>query len=787
MIALTFPKREALLDILLSSLGRVPLTVSAHWFPFVIALGIMMSMAGLLARGMGLHNIFHEDPELCAHARRHGPRVLLGSPTFLAQIWLTVFLALVWGFAYTLGIVAEGSVAMERLDARFDDLGPGGLTADGVNAGLSHGFGSTIGPQVLLSAILSLGFATVRMEGMPPLQKGEAWRAVAGVVVGIFVAWGLAKIAVEIAPSLNRFLDGFGLSGGNTFALAIPSAILMTVVLSLRRMNSAIALISLFALILIFYACVSAIPDVLQPWVLLAFGGLIVATNALFMGRGRASARLKFEIPNILDAEGNSYYEPDRQKDLETFYRSRQRELGGSGISDAEDAGGQIDSSARAPKAEGALDPIATLERWRASSGVAKPRLVLLACSGGAYRAGFWTALVLDRLTEMERKRELPGFSRSMRLITGASGGMVGASYFAAMADPMGGPTPPVVPQMERDILAVQSIGGIPGEDGAPYDPAPHYPYKRAFPIPRDSLSPIAQQLVQRDLPGLFSRATQRVDRGTVLEDQWASLDVSFEAMRTGEAEGWRPSLLFSPMLAETGQPLLISNLDVRKVRSDPDGVEMADFFEWFPGARQHFRVKTAVRLNASFPYIAPSAALPTAPYRRVVDAGYYDNYGVDLAVSYLSQRRIREWIVENCSGVMLVQTRAFPFVEPSVDPPGSVARAFQWLTTPLDAAGAARGATMTFRNSQSLRQIQRIYAFFGGRPGFLSVARFEVKSFTSLSWYMTERELDDLRGDCPDHRPGHAKAEDGGGLESEGNRQAFDAVRAFWTATGGA
>ena len=769
------------MELLLTSLGRVPLTISAHWFPFVIALGIMMSMAGLLARGMGLHNIFHEDPELANHAKTHGMRVYLGSPTFLTQIWLTVFLALAWGFAYTLGIVAEGNAAMDRLSPRFEELGPGGLG----EAGLSHGMGSTVGPQVLLSAILSLGFACLRIApGVPPLQKGEALRAFAGFVVGVFVAWGLIKAAIEISPGVNAILDSFRLSGGNTFSLAIPSAILMIAVLSLRRMNSAIALISLFTLILIFYACISAIPDVLQPWVLMAFGFLIVATNALFMGRGKASSRLKFEIPNIRTETGRNYYDPANQVDLDAYYKGAAAVArGGAGISQSEGEDG-AGAARAAPPAQGALDPIAVLERWRdnwrTATGEEKPRLTLLACSGGAYRAGFWTALVLDELSEMERRGELPGFCRSLRLITGASGGMVGASYFAAMARD-GEPTPPVVPQIERDILAVQSLGGIRLESGEIYDPAPNYPYKRAFPIPRDSLSPIAQQLVQRDLPGLFSRATQPVDRGTVLEDQWPTLDRSFEEMRAGEAAGWRPSLLFSPMLAETGQPLLISNLDVGKVRTDPDGVETADLFKWFPGARSHFRVKTAVRLNASFPYISPSAALPTAPYRRVVDAGYYDNYGVDLAVSFLSEPRIRRWIIENCAGVLLVQTRAFPFVNPSVEPPASVQRAFQWLTTPLDAAGAARAATMTFRNRQSLRQVQRIYDFLTATENFLSTVRFEVESFTSLSWYMTERELDDLRGDCPEHHKGHTNAEEGRGLKSPGNVEAFEAVRAFW------
>ena len=47
--------------------------------------------------------------------------------------------------------------------------------------------------------------------------------------------------------------------------------------------------------------------------------------------------------------------------------------------------------------------------------------------------------------------------------------------------------------------------------------------------------------------------------------------------------------------------------------------------------------------MNASFPYISPAVSLPVDPPRRVVDAGYYDNYGVNLAAAWAYMNR--EWI----------------------------------------------------------------------------------------------------------------------------------------------
>src|SRR5262245_12166435 len=83
------------------------------------------------------------------------------------------------------------------------------------------------------------------------------------------------------------------------------------------------------------------------------------------------------------------------------------------------------------------LDPRATLEAWLVQQSHVSsepPKLVIVATSGGAYRATFWTAIVLDKLTSDPR---LPGFERSIRLMTGDSGGMVGAAYFA-VARPSG-------------------------------------------------------------------------------------------------------------------------------------------------------------------------------------------------------------------------------------------------------------------------------------------------------------------------------------------------------------
>ena len=156
-----------------------------------------------------------------------------------------------------------------------------------------------------------------------------------------------------------------------------------------------------------------------------------------------------------------------------------------------------------------------------------------------------------------------------------------------------------------------------------------------------------------------------------------------------GEREGWRPSLIISPMVVEDGRALLISNLRLTDLSG---GME---FFRLFPAARS-IKLSTALRMNAAFPYVTPAVNLPTQPPRRVVDAGYLDNYGVGLAADWLM--RHRDWLKQHTSRVILIQIRAYPLDldKPSRSPlEEAVRNAFQPLTAPPEGYSAGRWAAM--------------------------------------------------------------------------------------------
>ena len=170
----------------------------------------------------------------------------------------------------------------------------------------------------------------------------------------------------------------------------------------------------------------------------------------------------------------------------------------------------------------------------------------------------------------------------------------------------------------------------------------------------------------------------------SALEDAWTEnglrelSSTTFHDLRKREQAGWCPSLVFSPMIVEDGRRLLFSNLDLRYVVSNDGGLIRArdaytvdgwlanysregfEFFRMFPGERDRLRVSTAVRLSASFPLLSPAAVLPTFPRRRVVDAGYYDNFGVSLASAWLFSSAHMDWIKQHASKVLLIQVRAY-------------------------------------------------------------------------------------------------------------------------------
>ena len=352
------------------------------------------------------------------------------------------------------------------------------------------------------------------------------------------------------------------------------------------------------------------------------------------------------------------------------------------------------------------VDDATALKNWRkfaaasdtARNRTGKPKLVVLAVSGGASRSAYWVGAVLERI-----EAEIGGFGNHVRVITGASGGMVGASYYL---------------RQRMDLLKIPAGEGIP-------------PLTRTNPdgdtiltgsIPVDSITPVARYIALREPWNAIKPWVSANDRGIVLEDDWGPIGLSLQRLRGEEEQGRLPSIIVSPMIIEDGRRLLISNLDLwpicgtegSQITGDDDGgsphfysLTAFEFFRLFPKAKE-FRLSTAIRMNASFPYVSPAVSLPTTPPRRVVDAGYYDNYGIQVAAAWIS-KNVDE-LIENTSGVVLVQIRdsvsQLDRLGVNDAPEGFLAaasRSFQFFSSPLDGARSARSSSGSFRNDQDV------------------------------------------------------------------------------------
>lgn len=438
-----------------------------------------------------------------------------------------------------------------------------------------------------------------------------------------------------------------------------------------------------------------------------------------------------------------------------------------------------------------ALEAWARLHSPRRPDGTRDP-VVLVTVSGGASTSAVFVARSLFQL-----EARFPGFVDRVRIVSGASGGMLGAAHFVAQFRP-GSPyrrenrakTSPVF----REYVRRLEEGTPPGRD----DPAGQAYWDEvdtlepAFiaGLEADFLGPLFQKWVHKDLnplSGLFPRATTN-DRGTALEAAWdrtllgrpadgsaswdttlPALGVPFADLGPDERAGKLPSLVFTPMMVEDGRQIIISNLDLDFMTDWGSHVPTDTFPEWsvssysavefyrlFPGAAKTFRLGTAVRLNASFPLLSPAAELPTDPPRRVVDAGYYDNYGLIVASRWVEQHA--EWLVTNDVPVWVLQLWTYGYDELSTHlvTPAEAARvragksavdplALRSSTAPLQGLFAAWRANMAYRGEERLNlileEINRA-RYRAKRPLLASRFRHDIgEADLPMNWVLTGYE----------------------------------------------
>jgi hypothetical protein len=282
------------------------------------------------------------------------------------------------------------------------------------------------------------------------------------------------------------------------------------------------------------------------------------------------------------------------------------------------------------------------LNKWKKKQTEDKPLMVFINVSGGGLRSAAFVMDVLQRLDSVTNG----SLMKHTFLISGASGGMLSAAYF-------------------RELYREKMQGyAIDLRDSK---------YKEA--ISGDLLNPVFSSMVSRDI---FSPAQKFTvgnhkyvkDRGYSFEEKLSAntngiLDKTIVDYRVDEGSAAIPLMIFNSVISRDGRKLMLGTQplsfmmqsDFRESDSSSLNIDAIDFAALFKNQEPlNIRLLTALRMNASFPYVLPSVWLPTKPVIDVMDAGIRDNYGQETTLRFLYV--FQEWIKENTSNVLMIQIR---------------------------------------------------------------------------------------------------------------------------------
>jgi hypothetical protein len=281
------------------------------------------------------------------------------------------------------------------------------------------------------------------------------------------------------------------------------------------------------------------------------------------------------------------------------------------------------------------------LEKWKRKQNQAKPVLYIINTSGGGNRSATFTMNVLQYLDSISHHELM----KKTFLITGASGGMIGAAYFRELAK---------LKDYKDKSINLQS-------------------HRYDADIAKDLLNPLFSSFVARDLasPAQKFKVGEYEyikDRGYAFEQKLAAnthgiLDRQLKDIADDEKNARIPLMFFNSVITRDSRSLVISTQPVSFLMRpeydsthfplmEPDAVDFSAFF-----AKQNpmnLRLLTALRMNATFPYVLPNVWLPTNPVIDVIDAGFRDNFGEQTAIRFLYA--FRDWLKENTSSVDLIQ-----------------------------------------------------------------------------------------------------------------------------------
>lgn len=286
---------------------------------------------------------------------------------------------------------------------------------------------------------------------------------------------------------------------------------------------------------------------------------------------------------------------------------------------------------------------ISILNKWKEKQKENKPVMVFLNFSGGGIRSAAFAMNVLQQLDSMSDGTIM---NKTM-LMSGASGGMLAATYF-------------------RELSRLKQNGAHINLQNKRY----------VTDISEDLLNPVFSSMIARDLISpsqKFSYGHNRYvkDRGYAFEEKLnrntgGLINKSVGYYKNAESNAEIPLIIFNSAVTRDLKKMMISTqpvsfmmqeefVDSSSKISGPDAIDFGAFFK--NENPMNLRVLTALRMNATYPYLLPNVWLPTKPVIDVMDAGLRDNTGQETTLRFVNV--FKDWINENTGGVLIIQIRS--------------------------------------------------------------------------------------------------------------------------------
>ena len=276
------------------------------------------------------------------------------------------------------------------------------------------------------------------------------------------------------------------------------------------------------------------------------------------------------------------------------------------------------------------------LNKWKAKQEDSLPIMYIINTSGGGLRSATFTMNVLQQLDSVMKGKLM----QKTLFINGASGGMLGATYFRELS-------------MQKNIY-LQDI-------------------QYTASISADLLNPLFSSFISRDIIGpvqkfTFNNHQYTKDRGYAFEEKLNEntngiLNKQIKDYVQLEQSATIPFMLFNSVITRDARKMIIASSPARFlmqpvqnnciVTTDADAIDFTSYFE--KQGSKNLRLLSALRMNATFPYVLPNVWLPTNPVIDVMDAGIRDNYGTETTLRFLNV--FKDWIKTNTAKVVVLQS----------------------------------------------------------------------------------------------------------------------------------